>query len=1393
MSNPNSVSTLGLWPGAVLEAKDGGLKGSRMVIIEGDLPPCSFTLTKPTRGPYVNIDRIDRIPHRTRIMITHPGIVVRFLFLNGPHYKKNMLKYEENRVTQNNPVELAMHDKTLFKAFKGFDTSVWSHDVPAVGQRYSGPAFIMDKMSATREYEGVGTIHLFDGGAVIPPATDGCDIEINEYCERVLMYCGLSDPSAIRCLHVLKTAPADDIIEILANTIRARPREVILPEGTPVSIDRFHAAAATIILFSGISAFRNGAALSGSARYALTVGSEIRTHHCPYAIPYAALRLASKDPVWMPPPSTIGECVQFAAGVAGDRAVNIQTTPLIESMCKAAGLGVPDAIPTPVHTAPFSVKLTDMILTEDGYFQTQNADAGMYAKYRRAFLEAQAPWLLARWPDAADLSRAQKRMWAEMTTITKVQYLERAPVVPGTCDINYILSPGWLASMIGSTEICVKVGGNYETVLATPNLERLDGPPMVIRKPTPGNDQDDLSEDTKARAAKEYLDLLSQGLHFRHPPPSLPEFVGKGVKVGNGEITIYAVRTGDVKWRFRGVLAVERHYPRHPEGAPNFEEGQDWMDLRCTGTGVRLNAETEIAALFRSLTPAETRRAIVLMRTYGSRIEITIRPHLYPEDRAVYRLLCAIAYLCPVALERHKMSFTVTDGPLIWSIVEANLSMPPPTHYPWDAPLSFRVTAIHPDRIIGVGDAGRSAIIATPPLCHMKEVEDAILRAMTQHDCISNRANFRVMVDAAVRDLQDIGVISYVDLPRAKKFVQIAAAAEVNRRLITDLAGKFCPEGVSVEFSADCSLCGGPSPRFRKRDCIHVNACTKCVLMDGKHACKASGCGITGDNVEVGEAPGLDVAADLSLITKTRLPTEMFSWQRKALEKLTSFAQPAEVIWLPPGAGKTLILINYIRWCLANNCMTKYVLWSTVQVATVNLEQQCTRADLPIHFLTRSSPNLKPGVVNIVKNSDLATIAEKITDKLTELTFVLDEFHTCMSSNTKRASAAIDIARNAFRTIPMSGTVFKNASSPAELAAFLSLCVKFRLTTENYLVAVGLMVSFRVPSRSVIRRNSICVPDKRDLVEADLEKRLDPMELRMVEDAVKSAKEEEVGVIMCVKNLARAELVIRRLTMLGIRAVGQNSKAPLNFGIDVHPDIRGPGMVAARKGGSPLSSSDAAPALGGIDEDGQANESWRLPQVVIVPLNYNFTTGWDGNRYRRMFSAVTNSNEATRGQMEGRIDRANNNAPYIEYTTYYTEALRGLFEQHEVIRARADALRDAQQSDGVSGRQYDRKERERRQREAEEARERARAEEARQPRNLSPQMVKVHKACGILGITFVEFKSALNTAALKAKRQLNLIWHPDKWVNGTHEEKLYAERFSRQINDSYDIIKAYAE
>jgi hypothetical protein len=227
-------------------------------------------------------------------------------------------------------------------------------------------------------------------------------------------------------------------------------------------------------------------------------------------------------------------------------------------------------------------------------------------------------------------------------------------------------------------------------------------------------------------------------------------------------------------------------------------------------------------------------------------------------------------------------------------------------------------------------------------------------------------------------------------------------------------------------------------------------------------------------------------------------------------------------------------------------------------------------------------------------------------------------------------------------------------------------------------------------------------------------------------------------------------------------------------------------------------------------------------------LDPNRVAGFDLNRYTVMYFQVWNSNQATRAQAEGRIDRANNDAKAILYRYYYPPGRAGQYEDHERERAQDEVLRDAQSGDDSTRRQYDAEHREKLRQEAEEAHQRAeearqraeegrqRAEEARQRAEEGRQRAgggggqsgagpsgagggwrpggpppKVAAACALLGVEYTEVYPALRTAAQKAKRRLGLKWHPDRWVTGTAEEKEYAEAHSKRVNNALDDVEEY--
>ncbi len=593
-----------------------------------------------------------------------------------------------------------------------------------------------------------------------------------------------------------------------------------------------------------------------------------------------------------------------------------------------------------------------------------------------------------------------------------------------------------------------------------------------------------------------------------------------------------------------------------------------------------------------------------------------------------------------------------------------------------------------------------------------------------------------------------------------------------------------------VSYVPTCVGCTDGIPVIRQA-CGHVLTCEKCASKGIPPACQI--CNQRTQPLEL-VVPAPFVETDGSG-TRFRISKQvnLFSWQQAALNKLCTFAQRAEIIWLPPGSGKTETILRYIRFCNSHECMTKYVLWSTVPVAIPNLIGQCQRAEIPCVVLKRGEmPH--PGVISIIKNSDIIKLDMAILGPRTgDMTFILDEFHTCMSRKTMVASACLEIAKCCTRTIPMSGTVYKNHDSPGELASFLGLCVNFPVTVENYKTALGLLISYRVPPMSVIRRippieiEGLSANERsgRSMAEIqDKEKSL--AEAAMIEFAIKSVTEEEIGCVAAVASYDRGLQIAAYLNQRGIRACVQNSSAPINIRPTDCPDPRGPGIIAKSQ-----DSVNAGIAIENLATESVANESWRLPQIILVPLRQGFTEGYDINRYRRMLFTVLPCNDATLTQLEGRIDRVNNDAKFIEYYTFVAPCMHHLYLEHEKVRAKADALRDIQESNDSTRRIYDHSERDRRKAEADDARKRANEEQQSRASSHSPEMQRIAGACAILNIPLNPVKGAFLSVAKAAKKELIFKWHPDKWSGGSDEEKAFAMRFASQINMAFDIIEEY--
>jgi hypothetical protein len=1121
------------------------------------------------------------------------------------------------------------------------------------------------------------------------PACKAFDVRVREILEMTTEAGGPISHSPDRMeatLHVFMCMPVSNLVKLATTAIIACPIAITLTglvRGVStlvtVPIDEFH------VYYLAFMAYRYGfvgtlKSASGCEIYATAMLNQLMTKvDASPCVMFAFQKCAVSSPWWVPTPQQLRNVIDTFRFYHEPACNFYPQHPMLSTIMKRTEDMI--EIGTIVRAHPFAtVCALSTFINEREVFFYMNGDchpttAAIFTKYVDACQNARAPWDVALWGDMADLSAGKAMYFKDLLRHNSEFWNDvvPAPAVIGIMNMKYDLGPGWIASMISKNALTVNLPGRGSTVLVgCLNFRDLYGMPTIMRDGTTG-DSDDLTHDEKEiGAAKLREQFRESGLKFSNVPSAFDFLKDTYLWDINGTPTVRTRRTdpktGEYKYTTKFVCPggfLTRMFPMAKLNPIELNESTaDCRDRVVNGTGVCENVLQLVEQFFKLIPKIAKYRIIAELRHYDSTIELSGEPYLHAGTRYTFKLLSFMACVCPSIVTRKQLKFSVLEGPLYWELTRKHLVSDVPIHSPWNIYSCGRLVA---------------------------------------------REEHRILVHS----------------PRFGN-VQFTSGDTYNK--VANMYSQYC------KFEETCTNCT-LQPVLR-HVCGTVSRCIKCGIPAQCSACNAQSVESDWTPVRLAPVIRLDPTTKTSSV-EVRPP--LFPWQIESVNKLISFERPAEVVWLPPGSGKTRIIIDYIIWCNDNNCMAKYMLWVTPTAAIANLVLQLAAAGIPIYKHEKRRESLRPNCVNIVQTDALIYLnKDELFAISSELTFVLDEFHSCLGGTSQKSEVARSLARSSLRTIPMSGTVYRNQTSIGDLASFLSLCVDFSVTQSNIQVALGLMISYKVPSKSTIRREIVRVeydPSRYDSSTGTDNWKHGMFLCDAMVPYILDSVEEEVGVVVGVADISCGTYLHDRLAVLGISSVMQNSANPLSINPTVAPDPRGPGIIARDEyianGLTPpkqildvtmaaqvpgtrgahtrpmrqyactaeivnnvvdqfskgdISALNAAtPHLKPVAGQ-EANHSWRLPHVIIVVVKEGSVAGYDMNRYRRMYVPVVPMATSTRAQFEGRIDRVNNDSPFIEYVSFYTSDQETMQQSQEAARAASDAYRDVQEGSDATRR-----------------------------------------------------------------------------------------------------------
>jgi hypothetical protein len=390
--------------------------------------------------------------------------------------------------------------------------------------------------------------------------------------------------------------------------------------------------------------------------------------------------------------------------------------------------------------------------------------------------------------------------------------------------------------------------------------------------------------------------------------------------------------------------------------------------------------------------------------------------------------------------------------------------------------------------------------------------------------------------------------------------------------------------------------------------------------------------------------------------------------------KEKTYSRHGHFIWLKVGMGKTLIVMSYIKWLNDRGELPKYIVYTCPKSALKSVISEILAFGLSISLLVpiKNVPdeyrelsekyrakgsvgisiNTKvdpaPYTVNLVTSDNhLRLASEALIEKAPNSLFIIDEVHKALNE-TQRTSVATELSSLSEKFIAFTGTPIID-SHTYKLIWWLEKIVPFEVNEKNFWTAANSMIAkiadTGIPTEHIQVLAKLKDPDYFSLVPpvlggtnfnatiSDLKKATDISYKTCTDKMIKLTIEHiDQGVMLVAKDKEHQDTLYKKL----VKKV--NPEKVLKMVDSVNLDF-----------------SDTSPV-----------------KVVIVPINKS--EGYNLTKLSMMITCVYPSNQATRTQIEGRINRIGQVAEKLKYITVHCGTLTRILTDHNTAKNLNNAL-----------------------------------------------------------------------------------------------------------------------
>jgi hypothetical protein len=427
-------------------------------------------------------------------------------------------------------------------------------------------------------------------------------------------------------------------------------------------------------------------------------------------------------------------------------------------------------------------------------------------------------------------------------------------------------------------------------------------------------------------------------------------------------------------------------------------------------------------------------------------------------------------------------------------------------------------------------------------------------------------------------------------------------------------------------------------------------------------------------------SPRVHTEAGWPILKETR-QRQLYTYQHEAVQEMLERLRQGfstQFLWMTVGMGKTLVVMSYLAHLQAQQMLPPYVIYTLPRSALKSVHDEISafngpvamivptktvRKDHPLASLVKHGagrPQFSRFQINLIEHDHLRLVTDQLSSIADEAVFVVDEVHKALN-DTLRTAAALEMARLAEGTIVLTGTPVVD-NKTYKLIRWLSQLVAFEVNEKNFWVAANGMVAKRVVTNIEVAMTESIAPwtAEEEAVHHELvPPKLDGSNVNASPSDIRQA------MLLCYDIATRHMLTeIKRLLVHGGVFVVARDAAHAGALESGCARLVGRGGVYVLSRGQALHLDDAAVVAGTVPDY----------KVVIAPLAA--AEGYTLTRLKSMVRGVYPSNNATREQLMGRINRVSQAAKRIEICTVHCGILSFVYRHHQDAASLSKVLQE---------------------------------------------------------------------------------------------------------------------